>query len=163
MLRDVWVAAVPIAAARRGKRRRRSRDLTRRDFSRRGPGGRRGFPGSVPVPPLPESLRALREECDVEFTRASGPGGQHRNRSETAVRLRHRPTGLVAQASERRSQYQNLRAALERLEEMLAARLRVRRPRVPTKKTRSAREKTLEAKHRRTAVKRARAKVDDVD
>lgn len=115
------------------------------------------------MPPLPESLRALREECDVEFTRASGPGGQHRNRSETAVRLRHRPTGLVAQASERRSQYQNLRAALERLEEMLAARLRVRRPRVPTKKTRSAREKTLEAKHRRTAVKRARAKVDDVD
>lgn len=69
---------------------------------------------------------ALLAQCDVETFRASGPGGQHRNKTDSAVRLRHRPTGLVAQAFESRSQHENRAAALRRLRAAIA--LNVRRP-----------------------------------
>ena len=69
---------------------------------------------------------ALLAECDATFLRRSGPGGQNRNKVETAVVLRHRPTGLVAEANERRTQGENRRAALFRLRLNLA--LNVRRP-----------------------------------
>lgn len=68
----------------------------------------------------------LLAECEQRFTRRSGPGGQNRNKVETAVVLRHRPTGLVAEASERRSQGENRDRALFRLRSTLA--LEVRRP-----------------------------------
>ena len=68
----------------------------------------------------------LLAECEQRFTRRSGPGGQNRNKVETAVILRHRPTGLVAEASERRSQGENRERALFRLR--LAMALEIRRP-----------------------------------
>jgi hypothetical protein len=71
----------------------------------------------------PETLVA---QCDFHATRASGPGGQNRNKVETAVVLTHRPTGRRAAASERRTQGENRRAALARLRLELA--LTVRRP-----------------------------------
>jgi peptide chain release factor-like protein len=67
---------------------------------------------------LPES--ELLVDCRRENTRGSGPGGQHRNRVATAVRLTHTPTGLMGQASERRSQKDNARVALTRLRLNLA-------------------------------------------
>ncbi|MEE9278009.1 MAG: peptide chain release factor-like protein [Dehalococcoidia bacterium] len=68
----------------------------------------------------------LLRQCRVDTFRASGPGGQHRNKTDTAVRLTHQPTGCRAQASERRSQQQNRRRALARLRQTIA--LDVRRP-----------------------------------
>jgi hypothetical protein len=62
----------------------------------------------------------LLRECDETRTRRSGPGGQHRNKTETAVILRHRATGISAEASERRSQAENRMVALKRLRLTLA-------------------------------------------
>jgi hypothetical protein len=76
-----------------------------------------------PATGSPEQILA---ECDVRRLRRSGPGGQHRNKVETAVSLHHLPTGARAEASERRSQAQNRAVALFRLRVNLA--LEVRRP-----------------------------------
>ena len=62
----------------------------------------------------------LLRDCDETRTKRSGPGGQHRNKVETAVILRHRVSGVSAEASERRSQADNRRVALFRLRLRLA-------------------------------------------
>ncbi|NQU48724.1 MAG: peptide chain release factor-like protein [Planctomycetes bacterium] len=62
---------------------------------------------------LPEPQ--LLKDCRRENTRGSGPGGQHRNRVATAVRITHMPTGIMGQAYERRSQKDNARVAIFRL------------------------------------------------
>ena len=62
--------------------------------------------------------------CEQKFLRRSGPGGQNRNKVETAVILRHGPSGLVAEANERRSQSENRREALRRLRFLLAIEVR---------------------------------------
>lgn len=98
----------------------------------------------------------LLGDCDVEYLRASGPGGQHRNKVESGVRLTHLPTGVVANATERRSQSQNREVALERLREKLAALLKPRRPRRPTRKPRAVRRREVDDKRRRGAAKRQR-------
>ena len=66
----------------------------------------------------------LLADCEVDTLRASGPGGQKRNKTESAVRLRHRPTGLIAIGEESRSQAENKARALRRLRKMLAVRIR---------------------------------------
>lgn len=66
----------------------------------------------------------LLAQCDVRHERRSGPGGQHRNKVSTAVVLTHRPTGIRAEANERRSQADNERQALWRLRVRLALEIR---------------------------------------
>ena len=62
--------------------------------------------------------------CDIDTYRASGPGGQKRNKTESAVRLRHRSSGLIVIAEESRSQAENRARALRRLRKAIALRLR---------------------------------------
>lgn len=70
----------------------------------------------------------LLAECRVETRRVRGPGGQHRNKVETAVRLTHLPSGLSVTASERRSQHENRLRALRRLREAIALSARLPLP-----------------------------------
>lgn len=62
-----------------------------------------------------EDNRLKSNKLKVETMRASGPGGQHTNKTETAIRITHLPTGISAVAQEERSQYLNRKLALARL------------------------------------------------
>ena len=105
---------------------------------------------------LPDFLQKLLRECDVETYRASGPGGQHRNKTESAVRMTHRPTGIKRVATEHRSQLRNRELALERIWRALEARKRKPKPRVATKPGVAAKEKRLEGKRRQATKKTGR-------
>ena len=107
---------------------------------------------------LPEDDVDLLCECEVETFRASGPGGQHVNKTESAVRLRHLPSGVVVSSQQERSQHRNKAICLEKLRKKIA-KLNYKPPkRVPTRVSRSARNRTLEAKARRAQIKRLRSK-----
>jgi|SRR5882724_7187371 len=110
---------------------------------------------------IPTDPRDLARDCELSFFRASGPGGQHRNKTETAVRVVHRPTGTVAVATEERSQTRNRERAFERLREKLIRKLKPRTPRRATKVPRSAKKKRLEAKIRRGRKKELRSRLED--
>jgi protein subunit release factor B len=109
---------------------------------------------------IPEDPKHLERDCDLSFFRASGPGGQHRNKTETAVRVIHRPTGIVASATEERSQSRNREAALERLREKLVRKLAPKKPRKKTRVPGAARRARLDQKLR-VAEKKKLRKVDE--
>ena len=66
----------------------------------------------------------LLKQCGIDTYRASGPGGQKRNKTSSAVRLRHEPTGLIVIAEESRSQHQNKAKALRRLRQAFYLKMR---------------------------------------
>ena len=107
---------------------------------------------------LPESDDDLLRECEVETFRASGPGGQHVNKTESAVRLRHLPSGVVVTSQQERSQHRNKALCLQKLRDKVE-RLNYRAPRrVPTRIPRSAKNRALEGKAHRSRIKRLRSK-----
>ncbi len=119
----------------------------------------------TPVPPaLRTAARAARDlpdevllaGCDASFFVGGGPGGQHRNKTASGVRLVHLATGVTVMATERRSQLQNRGAALERLRERLVALAHVPRPRRPTQATRGSKERRLETKKKEARKKAER-------
>ena len=70
------------------------------------------------------SIPDLLKQVKFEFARRSGPGGQHRNKVETAIEILYLPTGTTAQATERRSQHENKKVAFQRLRVNLAIEVR---------------------------------------
>ncbi len=112
---------------------------------------------------LPDHLRKLLRQCDVETYRASGPGGQHRNKTESAVRMTHRPTGIVRVATEDRSQLRNRERALERIWRALEARRRKPKPRLATAPTVASQKRRLDVKREAAQKKAGRRKpaIDD--
>ena len=107
---------------------------------------------------VPESDEELLRECEVDTFRASGPGGQHVNKTESAVRLRHPPSGVVVTSQSERSQHRNKAICLQKLREKIE-RLNYRPPkRVLTRVSHSAKNRVLEEKSRRSQIKRLRAK-----
>jgi len=126
------------------------------------------------------SVSLDRDEIELRVSRSSGPGGQHANTAETRVeavfdveassslteRQQQRVLAkagpvLRAVAQDERSQARNRELAVERLVAKLADALRVERPRRPTRPTAASRERRLESKRRRSAVKRNRATPSD--
>jgi protein subunit release factor B len=113
---------------------------------------------AVRPPPYATDTRTLTAETSVEIYNAGGPGGQHRNKTQNAVRLRHHPSGVSVTASERRSLEANRRAAFARLRARLERLNRVRRPRQKTKPPPGATRQRLAAKqqHSRRKTERRR-------
>jgi ribosome-associated protein len=107
---------------------------------------------------LPDSDEDLLRECEVETFRSSGPGGQHVNKTESAVRLRHLPTGVVVTSQRERSQHQNKALCLQRLRKKINQLNYRPATRVLTRVPRSAKNRTLEEKWRRSQIKRLRSK-----
>ena len=107
---------------------------------------------------LPESDDDLLRECEVETFRSSGPGGQHVNKTESAVRLTHLPSGVVVTSRQERSQHRNKALCLQRLRKKVAQLNYIPAKRVPTRIPRSAKNRTLEEKARRSQIKRLRSK-----
>ncbi len=100
--------------------------------------------------------QALERDCDLDFFIAGGPGGQHRNKVETGVRLVHRPSGTTVTATERRSQHANREAAFARMAQRLQALQHVEAPRVPTRPSRAGQERRLAAKRYTGMIKKLR-------
>jgi len=103
-------------------------------------------------------LQVLKKQVILETYRSRGPGGQRKNRKETAVRLTHPPSGVVVVASERRSQAQNREIAFERLIKKLVDLNRPRKRRIPTKPSAGAIRRQQENKEKLAKKKRLRIK-----
>ena len=104
----------------------------------------------------PTDRASLERDCTIEYFVASGPGGQHRNKVETGVRLTHRPTDVVVTATERRSQHANREAAYDRMAAKLEEMQSISEPRLPTRPTAASRKRRLEGKRRAGERKRSR-------
>lgn len=104
-------------------------------------------------------LLDLLAECEVTPYRSSGPGGQKKNKTESSVRIRHIPTGIVRIATESRSQSANKLRALERIHDALEERNRPQKPRVASKRTASSRERRLSDKKKRSSLKGDRGRI----
>ena len=102
----------------------------------------------------------LARDCDVQAFRASGPGGQCVNTTDSAVRMRHVPTGITVVSRESRSQHQNRALCLEKIREACRRRSRPPKQRKKTRVPRSQKRKRLEAKRARSEVKQLRRRID---
>jgi len=103
-------------------------------------------------------LEILKKQVILETYRSRGPGGQRKNKVETAVRIKHLPSGITVVATEHRSQSDNRRLAFERLRDRLIKLNRPRRRRIPTSLPLRAVEERMEEKKIRSTKKGLRQK-----
>lgn len=105
---------------------------------------------------LPRSNEDLLSECEVQTFRSSGAGGQHVNVTNSAVRLIHRPTGIVVTSQKERSQFLNKQECLSKIRQKVKA-LNYRKPkRIPTRIPKSVINKNKEKKSKKSQLKRLR-------
>jgi len=119
--------------------------LTYRDYAR------------MAAQPIDELARA----CEVEVFHASGPGGQGVNTSDSAVRMRHVPSGIVAVSREERSQLQNRRLCLRKIHAELLRRSTPPKVRMKTRPSKASVERRLAEKRRKAETKRLRRRLED--
>lgn len=112
-------------------------------------------------PPYALDPSALKRDVRIDVFRASGPGGQHVNRTESAVRLVHRPSGEVVTAADTPSQVRNRAIAFARLLARLKRLNRVPRKRVATRVPAAAKARRLESKRHRGRIKRRRGSIPE--
>lgn len=112
-------------------------------------------------PPYSLDRAVLARQVRIDVHRATGPGGQHVNRTESAVRVVHFPSGVTVTAADTRSQIRNREIAFDRLIERLIRLNHVPRKRKATRPTAGARKRRLEGKRHRAGIKQGRGRVSD--
>lgn len=116
-----------------------------------------GSPG-----PFATDRESLERDTHMELIRAGGPGGQHRNKRETGVRLTHAQSGVTVTATERRSQARNRDQAFERLAARLEEMNQVPKERKPTRAPAHVDERRLLEKRITASRKALRKPPEDV-
>lgn len=106
------------------------------------------------------SADQIARDCEVQTFHASGPGGQGVNTADSAVRMRHVPTGIVVVSREERSQLRNRERCVEKIREACRRRARPPRPRKKTRVSVAQKRRRLEAKRSRGKLKQLRRRVD---
>lgn len=109
---------------------------------------------------IPRSDDVLLAECEVDTFGSSGKGGQNVNKRDTAVRLRHLPTGITVVCQRERNQLRNKQIALENLRKKLQDKFRKKKKRVPTKMPDEVKERILSEKKKQSEKKQQRRKPD---
>ena len=104
-------------------------------------------------------LATLEREVVKQTFRGRGPGGQHRNKVESGIRLVHIPSGISAVATEHRFQGRNLALALQRLRDKLIVKNAKQKPRRATRPSRGSVERRLDRKRRQAQRKSLRRRM----
>lgn len=102
------------------------------------------------------SADEIARDCEADVFRATGPGGQGVNTTDSAVRMHHMPTGVTVTARESRSQFQNRASCLRKLKVIFERRTRPPKVRKPTKPSKRAKARRLADKRFRAAIKQQR-------
>ena len=108
---------------------------------------------------LPDSDDVLLSECKVETFRSGGRGGQHANKTESAVRLTHIQSGIQVMSQDERSQYLNKRKCIKELRIRIKKNNYLRPKRIKTKPSQNSIERRLLAKKHKSEKKKNRQKL----
>ena len=109
------------------------------------------------------SLDEIAKDCETDVFHAHGPGGQGVNTTDSAVRMRHLPTGIVVVSRESRSQYRNRQLCLQKIQAELKRRSIPPTKRVKTKPTKGSQIRRLKAKRERSQIKQSRRRINGDD